>query len=242
MLEKYYMYWFTSTPFDSLTPVTRKNDDVLLKHKEQFEKGTLISIFKKRSGKSFEFVMHSANHFGLREPYQLTCSKMLVKHINEMINFYRFNDGVNMVKCNIMGDFNTFPDLKGRTIAPIIEDDVLPFEQHIDPNVDYTFVGYPYDLGLVDHKILTTTIESIKNLGPEEARQIFVDKVLEMYDGPIISYLDQVFTRCIWDSKVRVHDFGIDKNNLKEIFKSQGITGYPMIPSDHFPVILEYNI
>ena len=240
-----YMYWFTATPLKSLTSETRITDCVLLENKEQFEKGSLICKYRTPTGT----LVHSMNHFGLREPYQMASSTMLAAHLKSicyMDAFASYFEETHHIKQNtshetmqivVSGDFNTFPDLNGRTIEPFLKND---FIQQVDPYVPFSFFGYPYDLGLVKPEILNAILESVKKMDDVDAGEYFVNKILEVHGKVITSLLDHVFTLGIENAKYSLDTYGMNTNTLQEKFMLQAKNNMPFMLSDHFATIIEF--
>lgn len=224
-----YMFWFTSTPKVGLTSETRKTDGVLSECNESYEKGSLVTIFKTHAG---DILIVSANHFGLRYPYQKKSAKLLSDHLFEIKKEYREQSKVSVV---IGGDFNMFPQFDGQQISPFVK---KGFKQFIDENTT-TFCGYPYDLGLKGRDYLKDVIEKTQGLQSiNEKIGVFVNKVLELHGGPITSVLDCAFVDTIMICNYEVDKCGIDVNEIDSLFTKQTETGVPFMPSDHFPIIV----
>lgn len=229
-----YMYWFTSTPKIGLTDETRPIDMLLIDNQEQYEKGTLITVLtKKDTGAT---IVLSVNHWPLREKYQTTCAIMLAEHLDELSEQYP--DAIFVTT----GDFNPFPSFEGRTVKSFVESSKnLYIEQHSDPNIDVSFVGYPYDVGLKLGSQMRSILETTKDMDAETTRCYFAGGILGAYGGPITSMLDLVFTHGIDEVDVTVLTNGVNIADLTELFETQAKTGKPFMPSDHFATLVQFN-
>jgi hypothetical protein len=230
-LVSFSMFWFTSSHTTPLTPETRMTDDLLIRMNEQYEKGSLITYFKKPDG---TFLIHSANHWGLREAYQKIGSDMLASFFEGFLEVAKII-GIK-VQVVLSGDFNTFSQLNGKTIAPLSH-----FNQHIDPVTKFSFVNYPYDLGLkVSQDTLKSMIESYKTSSNIETRKLFMNCVMNTYGQPIVDLLDHVFTYGIENANYRIETFDVDIENLSDSFIKSVDDDIPFMMSDHFPTIIEF--
>jgi len=236
-LEKSYMFWFTDAPTIPHTHETRQNDSVLKGANEQFEKGSLISIFKTQNK---SFLIHSANHWGLRENYQTIGSKMLHSHLIGLTHHYK------KVQIVISGDFNTFEQFENRPLNPIVNpiNESEKFKHHIDVKTQLSFVGYPYDMGLkTNNETLIRLISENNENFTFGARKVFVDHVVQTYGGAITGLLDHVFTFGINDAEFKIDTCGLDvsEENLNEMFVRSGISGIPFMASDHLQTLITFQ-
>uniref|UniRef100_A0A6C0CCU7 Endonuclease/exonuclease/phosphatase domain-containing protein n=1 Tax=viral metagenome TaxID=1070528 RepID=A0A6C0CCU7_9ZZZZ len=233
-----YMFWFTDSPTMQHTSITRKNDTVLKEANEQFEKGSLITIFKTEND---SIIIHSANHLGLREKYQMICSKMLHAHLISLCRKYK------KAQIIVSGDFNTFDHFENRTVAPFIdpENQSEKFKQHIDPKVPLSFVSYPYDTGLkTDAETLQKLIDESKDFFDGiVARKMFVDHIVKLYSGPITGLLDHIFTLGIDDAEFKIDKglLDISPENLTTEFVRCGKAGIPFMASDHLQTLIKFQ-
>lgn len=229
--------WFTDRSFEALTLETRKTDKTLQSCNEQFEKGTLISIFKEND--TDNIIIFSSNHMPLRHAYQKKCSESLIKSL-KIIGEY-FEENRFKVVYIVGGDMNTLPfccgDLKGdSSISNLITDGYTLGEHDMDK---MSFFGFPYDLGihsgekkdLVD-ECYSKTKELYANGERNEElkvtiRNTFIDCNNEVNDGSLKSRLDHVLVKGCTLYGPFLKDVGD---------KIEGDGEYPRTHSDHLPL------
>jgi hypothetical protein len=223
-----HMFWFTSTPLVGLTSETRPIDPVLKSCNEEYEKGSLVTVLETNG----QVLINVVIHWGLREAYQTVCSNLLVNHLDELCEKYQ---ACNIPVVVVMGgDFNSLPGIDERPFDPILK---KGYYKHIGGD-RYTFVGYPYDLGLKGGRQLPTVLEKCV-ADPANATKYFVDTIYETNDGPIIGSLDNVFTRGIDNATCKIVTADFDPRNMtKEEYIKAINTKRPL--SDHALVIFEF--
>lgn len=235
ILIENHMYWFTDTPLIPLTTESRKVDTVLSRNKEEYEKGTLISIFEYNG---IRFV-YSVVHLGLRKSYQIECVQMLIDHLNSF-----------KLPIIVSGDFNTFPDFVNG-----IDDTLTLFENagydHCKNDKD-TFLGYAYDLGAPttpEKKIDIQTAQNIiktmitSDASYFEIRQAYVKSILDIHKKPIMGTLDHIFFKNIPRSikyTINVIDTSIMERDIIQLFKDKAHEK-PLTPSDHFALVIRFD-
>jgi hypothetical protein len=222
LLNKY-MYWCTDTPFIPLNPQTRAQDKILKQYQEPFEKGSLISTFQNKS--TNEIFIHSANHFGLKKDYQIIQCIELINHL-KLLN----------QKIIVTGDFNTFPDFKGEIIDIFIDNG---FNHPIDPEAPFTFLNNPCDFGNLDPDIYNQIYIDMELIPAEQIRSFCINKIFELYGGPLTSTLDHVFTLGNFEAICKI-DIDIDLNNLREKYIEKSLAGIPVTDSDHMLLLVSF--
>jgi len=234
---EHHMFWFTSTPLEPLTPDTRKVDRFLMEHGESFEKGSLISTFKKSDG---TILIHSMNQYALRNPYKINSSKILAQHLTTIEEKYAGNE-IQMVVC---GDFNTFrtetEPFDSTILQPFLD---VGFEPCRDAKAEFTFCAYPYDLGMVKPEILKELLEVTGTMSDEkQVRKMFAEKVLELWGRPLTSILNWMLVKNIYASEctVETFDMDIEEENLTSIFLEQAKNGKATMLSDHMLLKLKF--
>jgi endonuclease/exonuclease/phosphatase family metal-dependent hydrolase len=222
-LVESYMYWFTSTPRAALSPSTRKSDPLLREWGEQYEKGALVCEFEWGSSR----LVYALTHFGLRERPQRVSAEMLARHLDS------YGPDVAVV---LAGDFNTFNEYEGRALLPLAEAGFI----HLQMDAPFTFINYPYDLGVVPRGELDQVLLDIEGaLSPVSARARFLEAVYRLHDGPLTSTLDHVFTRNVEKASCRVDLGGICPETLHDVYKFQAESGQALTASDHMPTVVD---
>lgn len=238
-------YWFTSQPTLPLEPHQRPNfrqnkvencDSVLVECKEEFEKGTFFVTFKYNDT---TYIL-SVNHFGLRVDYKIKSALMLQNFIEEMKQKYDTD------KVIVMGDFNIFPnDPKGLLDDPMFSSGFTKSKQYYleTDNVEalFSFVCYPYDLGLrKDPKEVPSILDMYNKVDDNKEKRMFLaTNTIKYFYGPITSLLDLVYCN-VSHRAYLIPTF--DFSNLTKEFLCSAETGIPMSPSDHLPSFVYIDV
>jgi len=218
-------YWFTDTPTTELTPETRKADPVLVKYAEQFEKGTLIGVFKAGSG----VIIVSVNHFGLKRfgtdlQYTNECARMLASVFDDYSLIY---PNATIVAG---ADFNAFDDSDhvDELLMSTDLNDVTPPEK--------SFCNYPWDLGLMRPETrdrILAAREDMKLLTGREYIDRAVACLQDLYGGPLCSKIDRILSNRDIAVRTTIDMSVITLANYSEV---------PFAPSDHTGYVVTINI
>ena len=233
-----YMHWFTATPTIALKPENRYErqtykpfvDSVMSEFQEEYERGSLISIYQRNNGSVF---VHSMNHFGLRDPYKIKSCEILRDHLEEIRSH---DENIGIV---VSGDFNTFPTSVDawdwKILSPLTN---IGFCYAINGKTN-TFNSYPYDLGISRNQkekdSVDACLEKAKQMANKrEIRELFWDTLIKNRGDIIKGALDHVL---IWN--INVKNCYVDLMDTVENLdmKKNTIEGIPSMLSDHLPTI-----